>query len=349
MMPARYFSSLAFVTTALIAGAIPETGMQARGSGIAEENPSMILVDGRVFDTLSDAIKDLRPSSALMIGPGIYKEALILNQPGVVISGYGAELYGVAARQKGAFLVQKDAVIHGMTISGIRVPDNNGACFRVEKQDTSLSLKNIVCRHSQTGILSGPETGTVLIEDSLFERLGEGVFAHGIYIDSKNLVIRNSRFLATQNEGHEIKTRSARTVIEGSIVASLDAKDSRLIDAPNGGVVEIRDSILQMGPNSANADLISFGVEDKDQKRHNVHSMLLDNVTIIIDPPGRSFQLVHVQRGYPEPVYRNVTMVGGRDPRIDGITWYPNREKAGLPPYPLLPDPPDKEPGTGSE
>ena len=62
------------------------------------------------------------------------------------------------------------------------------------------------------------------------------------------LVLRRSRVVESVGEGHEVKSRAARTIIENNVIASLTGVDSRQIDLPNGGDIVIRGNVLEKGP-----------------------------------------------------------------------------------------------------
>jgi hypothetical protein len=143
-----------------------------------------------------------------------------------------------------------DTTVTGLDCSEIGVPGGNGACIRLEGRN--LNLDRVHFHDSEQGILGGGDGGQILITDSLFERLGAGGSAHGIYVAADRVLIRNSRILASQGEGHEVKTRARETVIESSVIASLGGVDSRLIDISNGGILKVTGSVLQKGPISSN-------------------------------------------------------------------------------------------------
>ena len=84
-------------------------------------------------------------------------------------------------------------------------------------------------------MLTGPNPGRILIRNSRFERLGLNGTAHGIYVGGGELYVYQSEFLRSKSQGMEIKSRARKTVIERSVIASLDGVDSRLLDIPNGG------------------------------------------------------------------------------------------------------------------
>ena len=64
------------------------------------------------------------------------------------------------------------------------------------------------------------------IENSLFERNGAGGRAHGIYINSADvLLLRGSQIVSTKGKGHALKSGAKRTVIEDSVLAALEGAE----------------------------------------------------------------------------------------------------------------------------
>jgi len=155
---------------------------------------------------------------------------------------------------------------------------------------------------SENGILTSKNTGVILIEDSRFENLGKGGQAHGVYIHSGELIIRRSVFISSKDEGHEIKSRAARTIIEDSVVASLGGRDSFLIDIPDGGEAIIRRNLLQEGPASANYHAVAFAAEG--DKYENSHITIEDNV-ILMD---RRYSIIVLTKGHVANFERNVVI-----------------------------------------
>src|SRR5690606_9616571 len=108
--------------------------------------------------------------------------------------------------------------------------------------------------------------GTLVIEDSLIEEQGhpDSALSHLVYagvID--RLVVRNSTLRRSRYLGHLLKSRARETVVERSLLLGLDGAHSRLIDLPCGGALSVRDSVIQHGAFSDNADLFSVGTEPK--------------------------------------------------------------------------------------
>ena len=305
----------------------------------ADARPGVILVDGVPADDLQDAFNRVQPGGSIHLSAGFYRQAGLLRQSGVTITGAkGAVIYGAQTRGKGAIVISaNDTVIEGIECHSIKVADGNGVCVRL--QGTNLTLRNVYFHHAQGGLL-GPrpsDGGRVLIEDSRFEYMGMGNFFHGIYtLDNSELIIRDSYFLATSNGGHEIKSRSTLTEITGTTIASLESRDSRLVDAPNGGDLIMRDNIMIEGVRSENSQLIGWGHEGVKYD----HGRIALSGNLIISDKGRSVTMLGLPRLNKKPdilVAGNV-FVGAFDDRIDDTNrQFATRKDAGLPAAPALP------------
>ena len=282
--------------------------------------------------SVAEALGAARFGEIVTIASGVYREGAVLRADGVTIRAEpGAHMQGVAVRGKAALVIQgNDTVIEGLECSGIAVRDGNGACIRLEGRN--LTLRGVHFRDSQQGLLGGK--GTILIEDSRFERLGYGGQAHGVYVLGEELIIRRTQFLSSKGQGHEIKSRTARTIIERSVVASLDGDDSRLIDISNGGEVVIRGNVLEIGPRSVNYEMIGIGYEGL---KHERNEAVIEDNLIIKDHPNAI-----LYGGPVAAVIRDNVIVGGQ--RRENNRWFPDRAQAGLPPYPYLPAPEDRRP-----
>jgi hypothetical protein len=290
------------------------------------------------FRSLKSAFAGARDGDVLVVSPGVYKEAAVLAADWVTVRAEpGAHLQGRAAQGKAALVITgEDTVIEGLECSGIAVPDRNGACIRLEGRN--LTLRGVHFHDSEQGVLTGRNSGHVVVEDSRFERLGAGGQAHAIYMGGgpeSALIVRRTHILGTKGEGHGVKSRAASTVIEDSVIASLGAKDSRLIDLPVGGLNVVRGNVLQNGTNSANADLIGIGLELKaevpDAAAHA--SSVTGNIMILDRANNTPLHARHV----PDAEFLSNAIVGGpRTGASDGNFWFRNRAAAGLPELPGL-------------
>lgn len=296
-----------------------------------------ILVNGREFSDLKSALDVLRDGDTLELGAGVYKTPLIIRKNGITVVGRGHVIFdGAVAGGKGAIVIKgNSATIDNIECKGVKVPDQNGACVRLE--GGNLILNHVYFHDSEQGLLTGKQPELVKIKDSRFELLGRNGKSHGIYVGvGGELYIEDSLFIAAVDQGHEIKSRARVTEILRSVVASLSSDSSRLIDIPNGGIVSIRDSILEKGPGSVNSDLIGYGLESYKHKSNYVE---LKNNVVIMERKGRN-NLLHAAQEDVETKFDSNVFIGKEEVVVDGVNiWYQSREKLGIKDYPFIPLP----------
>ena len=299
-----------------------------------EEKKAGIWVNDRQVKSLKAASKAVRNGDVLKIGEGVYHQPLVIRANDVTVIGLGhVVIEKTAAEGKAAIITKGNNIqIKNIECRNIKVQDRNGACVRHEGQ--GLTLTHVYFHHSQQGLLAGSKSGQILIEDSRFERLGLAGRAHGIYVHGGRLTLRNSIVIASKDQGHEVKSRAAMTTIEHSVIASLSAHDSRLIDIPNGGLLTIKNSILQKGTNSSNQDLIGYGLEKRAYAENK--AVLLNN--LIVMERQRGNVLFHNHKSLPKVVTRNNVIVAKNEPDIVGVNvLFESRSEAGMADYPKLP------------
>lgn len=297
-------------------------------------DPNKILIGSHEFENLQSAVDSLLPGDTLEIGPGVYKTSLVIKQDKISVVGRGHVVFdGAIAEGKAAFVIKgNDFSIYNIECKGVKASDQNGACVRME--GANLTLNHVYFHDSEQGVLTGSQPEKVIIKDSRFELLGRNGQAHGIYIGGGELHIEDSLFIAAVDEGHEIKSRAKVIEIIRTVIASLSSSDSRLIDISNGGVVSIKDSILEKGPESTNADLIGFGLEGNKYKNNYIE---LKNNIVIMERDGPN-NLIHSVDGGIDPVFDSNIIISKYDPLLTGINiWYKNRKTAGLKDYPFVP------------
>lgn len=289
-------------------------------------------IEDNCYESIAKALGMAEDGDRITLVPGTYREAGVLVANGVTIIGTGAHLSGVAAQGKAALVIKgDDTTILGLEISNVSVPNGNGAAVRQEGRN--LILRNVYFHDNEMGILTAKATGTLLVEDSVFEKNGNNGLAHNIYAQGEVLKFIRSRSLRARNEGHEIKSRAHRTIIYDSIIASLDSRDSRSIDIPNGGDIIIRKSIIQKGPRSANRAMIAIGLEDV--VKYPPMTAIIENNLIIFDTyrVGKVLESEEMS----SVILTGNTIIASWNPDLPGNTWFPTRGSAGLPDYPALP------------
>ena len=307
--------------------------------------PGMARIGGRLFTSVAAGLAALKPGETLAIGAGTYTTPWVVGVPRVTLVGQGHVVFerGTAQDKANMVVTADDVTVSNIECRLIQVPDRNGACIRQEGRN--LTVDHVYYHDSEQGILTVPDPGRVVIRDSRFERLGRDGQAHGIYIGGGELVITASLFLASQEEGHEIKTRAATTTIAHSVIASLNGVDSRLIDAPNGGVLIVTDSVLLEGPNTSNSDVIGFALEPA-RPQHQVNRVVIRNNLILFDRtlPSRLLRLRDPK--VPVEVSGNTIVSVLPTGYEDGNTRFRSRADAGLADYPYLPLHPFTGPST---
>ena len=296
--------------------------------------PGKARISGRIFDSLLTAAKALTDGETLYIGAGTYTQPMILTANRIKIIGDGhVHIQNTEAQGKAAMVVRGHEVeINNIECSHVEVSDGNGACVRFEGQD--LNLDHVYFHDAQQGLLTGPNPAEVKIQNSWFVRLGHGGQAHGIYVGGGNLEIFRSIFLASRDQGHEIKSRARSTQINTCVIASLDGEDSRLIDVSNGGRLNIENSVLEQGPFSSNHDLIGYGLESG--KEHDINSVVITGNTIIMERLNTN-QLLHLGI-VPDSltVSNNEVINADRTDQYNNNQYFTDRKDAGLQAYPLL-------------
>ena len=293
-----------------------------------------IKVGSKTYPSFKQASAHIKDGDTVIIGPGTYHNPLIVKANYVKIIGAGHVIIeNTQAEGKGAIITKGDfTTISNIECRHIKVRHNNGACVRHEGRH--LELNHVYFHDSQTGLLAGKNAGLIAINDSRFEKLGKNGQAHGIYTNGGELYITNSLFIAAKSQGHEIKSRSSKTIIKNSIIASLSSIDSRLIDISQGGELKITNSILQQGPFTSNGDMIGFGLESMPYQKNSIE--LSDN-TFILERNGHNV-LIHKKSELTKLTATNNVIIAKENIQLPGFNlYYKTREKAGFQPYPFIP------------
>lgn len=243
-----------------------------------------IIVDGYSFFDINEAAKKVKENSTVFIGPGIYTEGMKISHDNVSIIGNKSHFKGAAISGKATFVITSNNVlIDSIECSDVQVPSKNGACVRHE--GGKLTLSNVHFHHSEQGLLQGGEVGgEIFIKYSLFEYLGKKGQAHGVYTSGALLDVRHSVFRNTKDQGHAIKSRSKVTNIINVVIDSGKGDDSRALDIPNGGELNIKDSVFYQGVNTVNGQIIGYALESLGRQRN--HQIELINSIVIGERPN---------------------------------------------------------------
>jgi len=307
------------------------------------------------YHRLQVALNVARPGDTVVLAPGVYAQGGVIKTNRITLKGEsGAHLRGHAVKNKAALVVKgTDIVIDGIECSRIYVKARNGSCIRAEGHN--LTVRNVYFHDNEQGVLTGPASGTFLVENSRFERNGKDGRAHGLYVGKSvdTFIFRGNKVLSTVNEGHGVKSRAHRTIIEDNIIASLDGLDSRAIDISNGGDVIIRRNILEKGPQSRNWQMIGLALEGEIHPTNSAsieanlfvfdfESPWIDRMVDKITRSPRLKGRVILSRSSGAVVLTDNIIVGAKEIGIAGAEdrnlRYGSRSEAGLQDYPALPD-----------
>ena len=292
-----------------------------------------IWLDGQRYASLAAAAKQLKDGSHLRLGAGVYDTALNIRQHDVIVEGVGHVVFERAISDgKGAIVARGDNLtVKNIECRHIAVPSLNGACVRLEGR--GLTLEHVYFHSSETGLLeTARQHGHVVIRNSRFENLAAGARAHSIYLNSASLHFVDSVILANRHQ-HSLKSRGPLTLIERSIIASLSAQNSRLIDLSNGGELFVTESILQQGANAVNNQAIGFGLEGIHHPGNGI--TLRDNVILL--ERRQSNVLLHLGNSSPQLDIQGNVIIGAKDSYPDNRQ-LADRHSAAMPDAPALPD-----------
>lgn len=246
------------------------------------------------YASVGAAITASHSGDTINVAAGTYTNdyALIDKQINLVAVGGRVNMVNTAAaipNGKGIFIINTNLTsapvsITGFNFSGARVADGNGAGIRM--QGGQLTLTNDWFHDNQMGLLNGGNRGSLTIRNSEFGPMGTaggGQLAHDLYVGQiANLSIDRSYFHDAK-QGHEIKSRALNTTITNSRIFDNNGTASYNIDLPNGGNATLQNNVIQQGPNSPNAAMISYGYGPSGLPMNPGLSFILDHNMFVND------------------------------------------------------------------
>lgn len=254
----------------------------------------LIVGSGQQYATIAAAIAaanqmggnaDIRVAAGTYTNDGGYLSDGINN---VTIEGVGGIVKIVDpsyyAGGKAAIVVGgQNILLKNLDISGVSVPDGNGAGVRYD--GGTLTLDNVSLHGNQDGILGAPDqSGSITIRNSNI--YGNGTSAgntHNIYIgDIATFTLTNS-YVHDANVGHEVKSRAENNIITNNVIADNSSTSSYAIDLPNGGNATITGNVIQQGANNQNHTVNAYGEEGN---LHGGTAMTFSNNTVLNDDPN---------------------------------------------------------------
>ena len=251
--------------------------------------------EGKAYALPSQAAAAAKDGDTVRIAAGTYRDCAAWRANNLTIEGAGADTTVITEKTcqgKGLFITYGNGItIRGMTFSGARVPDFNGAGIRAEGGD--LTLERVRFVDNQDGILSNPSPSAhIVIRDSEFLQNGtcegSGGCSHGVYVGTVALLhIESTRFFETR-QGHHIKSRARRTEVIGCDISDgAKGTSSYAIEIANGGSALVRDNRIQKGPRSENhSAAVAVGAEGVTQATPEI---IVANNTFLVEGQYQSF------------------------------------------------------------
>jgi len=178
---------------------------------------------------------------------------------------------GKNAGGKGIWVVDgNNLTVDNVEMYGAKVPDANGAAFRLEA--AGFTLRNSFLHDNQNGILANANANSdVVIENTEFGHNGAGDGqSHNLYIGHVKSLTFRYNFSHDANVGHNLKSRADTNLIAYNRFSSLNpgetgstaaGKPSYEIDLPNAGTSYIIGNIIQQPASNSNPAMLAYGEE----------------------------------------------------------------------------------------
>lgn len=213
---------------------------------------------------------------------------------------------------KGIFVTNAaNITIDNIEFANAVVVDNNGAGIR--QQGANLKVTHCKFSGNEMGILCGNIANCkTTIEYCEFVNNGSSLnpgYQHNVYINHiDTLVFRYNLSRDAIAEGHELKSRANYNFIMYNRISNEQTTDSRTIDLPNGGTSVVVGNVIEQGPNSANSNLLGYGLEGLSNAAP--HRLWIHNNTFINKKSTGSF--IHVPGGMDTLWVKNNIFAGAK-------------------------------------
>lgn len=260
----------------------------------ATEGHALRVGPGRTYLVPSEAAQAARDGDEIRIDPGVYRgDVAVFSAHDLRIVAAGGPVVldaeGRAAQGKAIWVLNGDrTTIEGLTFTGCRVNDGNGAGIR--HQGGALVVRDCRFLRNQMGFLCGDLTDA----DLLFEGCefgwseSDAALAHGIYVNRVRSLEMRHCYVHHARRGHLVKSRARTTRILGSWIGDEDdGASSYGVDLPDGGEAYLLGNVLQKGPSAQNQILVSFGEENPGI--HPLDELWLAHNTMVIDRASGAF------------------------------------------------------------
>jgi len=243
--------------------------------------------------SIQDAINAAASGDTIDVQAGTYVDQFLTIRTSITLQATGGEVLmreTVSPPDGKAMITESGAnvAINGFDISGVAVPDGNGAAIRYE--GGSLSLSDDYFHDNQEGLLGAADPGgSISIDHSEFASNGDGSGStHNIYVGAITSFTLTNSYIHDAVVGHEVKSRAANNTITGNRIFDNGGSASYSIDLPNGGNATISGNTIEQGPNTQNPFIVAYGEEGASNPGT---SFAITGDTIVNDDPSGRFLL----------------------------------------------------------
>jgi hypothetical protein len=220
---------------------------------------------------------------------------------------------GAHAQGKGIFVISGRGVsVEGFDFIGARVPAGNGAGIRFERG--SLRVRDCRFSDGEMSLLTNNDPAAELVvENCEFSharpRAGDRP-AHLLYAGTIARLTVSGSYFHHGRIGHLLKSRAAvNHILYNRLSDEADGRASYELEFPNGGRCVVIGNLIQQGPLTENAHLISFGAEGY---KHRQNELWLVHNTLIDQRPVGGIYLRAAPGAAGMHVINNLLVGGGR-------------------------------------
>lgn len=240
--------------------------------------------------SIQAAIDAASPGDTIDVTGGNYGSEFLTISKSLTLEAIGGPvvLHATSQPPNGKAMITEGASglnisISGFDVSGVSVPDSNGAAVRYE--GGSLSLSNVNFHNNQEGLLGAPDAaGSISIDHSEFAFNGDGSGStHNIYVGAIASFSLTNSYIHDAVVGHEVKSRAANNTISGNRIFDNSGSASYSVDLPNGGNASITNNTIEQGPNTQNPAIFAWGEEGI---THPGMMFITGNTIVNDDPSG---------------------------------------------------------------
>jgi hypothetical protein len=221
---------------------------------------------GQQYATIAAAVNASGTGDTIEVQAGTYTDDWLSIDHDLTLTSVGGWTKlvtdGAQPPDGKAYITESGNVtISGFDVSGVSVPDNNGAAIRY--QGGNLVLEDVYFHDNQEGLLGAADpNGTISIDHSEFAFNGDGSGStHDIYVGAIAAFTLSHSYIHDAVVGHEVKSRAASNTITDNRIFDNQGTASYTIDLPNGGNLVATGNVLEQGPNSENRNIFAYGEE----------------------------------------------------------------------------------------